>query len=208
MLMDRIREYLTLGADESQPHQAADRRVARRKSVLLRATIYPVDVFCDARVRDISATGLKGEADVELAIGQTLHVTADELTYHAGTVKWTSDRQFGLSLVNAPETFGAGFGETDHGDCEGHHPRAPRAKINANVRLVAGRPPRPGTIRNLSTSGMLLDTSPGLRPGQHLVVKVGNATPIYGRVQWSADGRIGFNAERPISVLTIACTVD
>lgn len=208
MLMERIRDYLTLlPADAGQP-QDANRRTARRKSVFLRATLYPVDVFCDARIRDISATGLKGEADVELAIGQILHITADEQTYHAGVVKWTRDRQFGLDLKNAFGIFEGRPADIDHGYREGHQPRAPRARINATARLVAGRPPRPATIRNLSMTGMLLDTSPGLNAGQHLVVRVGNAPPIYGRAQWSRDGKIGFKAERAMSVLTIACEVD
>ena len=208
MFIGRIRDYLALGVAESENSESVDRRIAHRKAVLFRATIYPVDVFCDARIRDVSATGLRGEAEVELAIGQTLHITVDERCYHAGVVKWVRDREFGLDLANAHKIFGGESKDTDHGDREGHHPRAPRSKINATARVVAGRPPRPAMIRNLSASGMLLDTTPGIKAGQHLVVRVGNAPPIYGRTQWSEEGKIGFKAASPISVLGIVCAVD
>ncbi len=208
MLIGRIRDYLTTGHADSHDHKGSDRRQSHRKTVFLRATIYPVDVFCDARIRDVSVNGVMGEADVELAIGQTLHVTTDEEAYHLGKVKWTRDRRFGLELQGAAAIFGNCSADVDHGSVPGHHPRAPRIKINAAARLVAGKPPRPATIRNVSATGMLIDTSPGLHAGQHLVVRVGNAPAIYGRAQWSKDGKIGFKAHRRISVLTICCAVD
>lgn len=208
MLIGRIRDYLKHGMAESDSCGAIDRRIAHRKKVLFRATIYPIDVFCDARIRDVSATGLKGEADVELAIGQTLHISADECSFHAGVVRWIRDREFGLDLANAQHIFGGNSNDMDHGHREGHHPRAPRSKTNAVARIVAGRPPRPATVRNLSATGMLLDTSPGLKAGQHLVVRIGNAAPVYGRAQWSEEGKIGFKAASPISVLGIVCAVD
>ncbi len=207
MLMERICEFLTPEAAESELSEATDRRVALRKAVLFRATIYPIDVFCDARIRDVSATGLRGEADVELAVGQTLHITTDERAYHAGIVRWVRDRVFGLDLPNASTLFGDQSNGVEHGDREGQYPRAPRAKMNATARLVAGRPPRPATVRNLSASGMLLDTSPGIKPGQHLVVRVGNSPPIYGRAQWSQDAKVGFRAQHGISILSIVSAV-
>lgn len=176
--------------------------------MLLRATIYPIDVFCDARICDASSTGVRGEADVELAIGQTMHITTDEAAYNAGTVKWVDGRQFGLALPDALTMFGMESLDVDHGSFEGHEPRAPRININATARLLAGRPPRPATIRNVSATGMLLETGPGLRPGQHIIVRVGNTAPTYGRIQWVDNGRIGFRAKNAISVLSFTCLED
>ena len=207
MLLERIRGYLTPRSDAARA-EAAERRRARRKSVLLRATIYPIDVFTDAIIRDVSATGVKGEADVELAIGQTLHLTTDEKTYYPSTVKWTLDRQFGLDFPNANEILGQTLPLVDHGTDEGHQPRALRMKVNISARIVGGRPPRPAVVRNVSATGMLLESGPGLRPGQHMVVRIGNSSPIYGRTQWSVDGRIGFKAQSPISVLNLTCAED
>jgi hypothetical protein len=185
-----------------------DRRRARRRTVFLRAIIYPIDVFCDARICDVSSAGVRGEADVELAIGQIMHITTDEMTYNAGTVKWVDGRQFGLALPNALSLFGIETSDVDIGSFEGPDLRAPRFNINATARLLAGRPPRPATIRNLSSTGMLLDISPGLRPGQHIIVKAGKTAPNYGRVQWVTDGKIGFRAKNTPSVLTFTCLDD
>ncbi len=208
MLIARIRNYLSPGVASGDESEAVNHRVAQRKAVLFRATIYPIDIFCDARIRDVSAQGLRGEADIELAIGQTVYMTTDQHSYHAGVVKWIRNREFGLDLANANKLFGGQPSEMDHGVDEGQHPRARRAKINATARVVAGRPPRPATVRNISTGGMLLDTSPGIKTGQHLIVRVGNSPPIYGRAQWSDRGKIGFKAEQTISVLSIVCAVD
>lgn len=203
MLLERIRYYF---APDTVTHEGAtvERRRAARRSVFLRATIYPIDVFSDARIRDISATGARGEADVELVIGQTLHITTDEKTYHTGKVRWTLDRQFGIDLNDAVEVLGEQRVEIDHGSDEGHHPRSLRTPIDMNARLVGGRPPRPATVRNLSACGMLLDASPGLKVGQHMIVKIGSAPPIYGRTQWSVGGRIGLKAHTPICVAALA----
>ena len=208
MLMHRIRSYLAAEPTEAQQRQVIDRRLARRKSVHFRATIYPLDAFCDARIRDISGTGLMGEAAIELAVGQTVHITADQVIYQAGVVKWIRDPEFGLDLPDAHEIFRDVLRVIDHGSRDGHHPRAFRTKVNLNARLVAGCPPRPAIIRNISGLGMLLESSPGIRTGQHLIVRVGNAPPIYGRTQWSDAGKVGFRADHPISALTIACQTD
>ncbi len=203
MLLERIRGYFAETIDEAESREAAERRRAHRTAVYLRATIYPIDVFADARIRDVSANGVRGEADVELAIGQTLHMTTDERSYHAGVVKWTRDRQFGLELADADAIFGSRFAVVDHGSEEGHHPRLLRTAIDVAARLVGGRPPRPATVRNMSACGMLLDTSPGLIPGQHLIVRIGNAPPVYGRTQWSRDGRVGFKAHNPMVISAV-----
>lgn len=206
MLIKQLRDYLVhpRTVDADQPAHD-ERRQARRRAVFLHATIFPIDVFCDVRICDASASGVKGEANVELAVGQTMHITLDERSYHPGTVKWVLGRQFGLDLPNSLRLFGVDDDDVDHGSRIGHLPRSFRKTIDATARLLAGRPPRPATIRNVSSTGMLLDTGPGLRPGQHVVVKAGNTPSIYGRVQWCANGKVGFKAQSPISTLNLAC---
>ena len=174
----------------------------------MRATIYPIDVFSDARILDVSTSGVRGEVGLDLAIGQILHISIDEETYHTGKVKWTLGRQFGLELAEADRIFQVGLAEIDHGRAEGHHPRPLRTRIDASARLVAGRPPRPATVRNMSVSGMLIDTGPVLKPGQHLVVRIGNALLIYGRTQWSADNRIGCKARNPLIGFAVTRSAD
>lgn len=202
MLLEKVRDLFSLS--EMREMTEAERRSSQRRAVLLRASIYPIDVFSDVIIRDASRTGLMGEADAELAIGQTVHLSVDDAAYHSGVVRWTRGRQFGLDLPNALAIFEPQMSAVDHGDREGHSPRAGRVKLKVSARLSAGRPPRPATVRNISGMGMLLDTSPGLLQGQHVVVRVGNCPVIYGRVQWSRDGKIGVKAVAPISVLSVA----
>ncbi|NIJ25214.1 PilZ domain-containing protein [Sphingomonas japonica] len=195
----------TVNARETIP---AERRRAKRTSVFLQATVYPIDVFSEAWVHDVSMAGLKGETDVELAVGQTLHVTTDEKAYHTGVVKWTAGRLFGFSLPGAAAIFGQASDIIDHGDDEGHHPRPYRIDTDLTARLLGGRAPRPATVRNLSSGGMLIETSPGLLPGQHLVVRIGNSPAIYGRVQWRSANLVGLRSDTPISVPTLRHVVD
>jgi hypothetical protein len=196
MLIQKMREFLSLG-EEGEPG-GPEQRGATRRAVLLKASIYPIDVFCDAIIRNASRTGLMGEADSELAIGQTVHLSLDEMTYHSGVVRWTKGNQFGLDLNDALQLVALKNAEVEHGFRDGHGPRAGREVLNIAARLNTGRPPRPATVRNISATGLLLDTSPGLRAGQHLIVRL-NGRTIYGRVQWSRDGRIGLKADTPIS---------
>ena len=188
---------------EASSPVAADRRDTRRRAVFLRATIYPVDTTCDVHVRDVSSTGIMCEVDLELFIGQVVHLTVGERAYHAGKVKWIAGRRFGVDLPDFAKFLGSELAETDHGNLEGHHPRASRFSVSLAARLAVGRPPRPAIIRNLSRRGMLLDTSPGLVAGQQLLVQVGNHDCLHGRAQWSVSGRIGLKASLPIAGLPL-----
>lgn len=204
MLMESKIDQLAPAMAEMQAGASTDRRRARRRSVFLRASIYPIDGFCDARIRDASATGLMGETDLELVIGQTLHLTIDEQHYYAGKVRWILDRRFGVDVPQALAMFGHQTSHVDYGSEIAHLPRAPRVRLDLAARLLVGRPPRPAIVRNLSEHGMLLDTSPGLKPGQILVVRIGNAPLLYGRTQWSKDGRIGFRTQQPVPAPSVA----
>jgi len=174
-----------------------ERRRAMRKSVLLRATIYPVDLISEVRIRDVSATGARGEAPVELSVGQIVHLTADDLAYHPAIVRWSQGLGFGLELSNAVEIFTGVNQDVDHGNAEGHSPRAVRVQLDCTARLLTSRPPRPAMVRNVSDTGMLIDSGPGLAEGQQLLVRVGNCPPVFGRTQWYHDGKIGIRTTSP-----------
>jgi len=169
-----------------------------RKSVLFRATIYPVDTYADVIIRDVSRTGVMGESDIEMHIGQTVHLSADEKAFHPGVVRWMRGRKFGLQFDEAQTLFGIGDLDLQHGDIEGQQPRAERIALSISARLAFGRPPRPATVRNISRFGMQLVSSSGFAQGQCLLIKVSHDPPIHGRVQWSKEGTIGLKAFEPI----------
>lgn len=208
MLLERISKFLLPATSPATSNIVPQDDVALprapRTPVYIGASLYPIDVFCDAQIRDLSADGLialMGETEVDLAVGQALHVTIDEQYYHLGIVKWTQDRRFALDLPNADAIFGHDFGDGDGGDAAvaGQHSPGMHIRYDASVRIVAGAPPLAATVRNLSSAGMLLDTTPGLMPGQHIVVKAPDMLPIYGRAEWTSGRSIGLKARYPIS---------
>jgi len=198
-MLELLRARLAARSQAAVPEQSEQRR-HRRHSVLMKATVYPIDLYRDAIINDASRTGLMGEADVELEVGQTVHVTLNEREHYTGTVRWTHGRQFGLDLRDELKL--AGLSEqVDHGSAIGHGPRAERIRLSLPARLHTGQPPRPATVRNLSRTGMLLETEQGLLPGQQILIRVGAWGLISGRVQWSREGRIGIMTKVDVPIL-------
>jgi hypothetical protein len=178
-----------------------DLRLHRRHKVFLQASVYPIDTYCDILIRDVSETGLSAETDVQLDVGQAVHLSFDEKAFFTGVVRWVRGRRFGLEFKDAV-TFPIGI-NIDHGFAEGHRPRSARTSLNLTGRITTGRPPRPATVRNVSRLGMLIDTSAGLVTGQHLLVRLGKRPLVSGRVQWVRGGRMGVKTSQEISALQL-----
>lgn len=187
--------------DIAAAEQLQDLRKDRRHKVLLQASIYPIDTYCDILIRDVSETGLSAETDVQLDVGQSVHLSFDEKAFFTGVVRWVRGRRFGLEFKDAV-TFPIGV-DIDHGFAEGHRPRSHRVSLNLTGRLNTGRPPRPATVRNVSRLGMLIETSTGLVTGQHLLVRLGKRPLVSGRVQWVRGGKVGVQTSREISALQL-----
>jgi len=172
----------------------ADQRGQKRFRVLLQASIFPIDSIDDVTVHNLSEQGLMAESDVPLAVGQIVHLSFDGTTHRSGVVRWTSGRRFGLHLegyCGAPHP----LDEIEANADEDQQPRPVRLSLNIPARMRSGRPGRPAMVRNLSRSGMLVETTAGLKIGQDLLIKIGRQTPIAAQVRWSQDGRVGIRAE-------------
>ena len=205
-MFSMIRNALTERITPQDTGTAEQRRHARR-AVLLDASIYPIDFFSDVVIHNVSSNGFMGEADVELSVDDVLHLSLDEKAYQTGTVRWTDGVHFGVSFACPLARTGAGD-EIEVGTLEGQKPRARRSTLNIPGRLSLGRPPQPATVRNLSQSGMLLETDPGLVKGQQILVKLGDRSPVAGRVQWHDAGRIGVETAEPIGILSLVYSND
>lgn len=200
-MLNKIRSAF---ADRSRPQETAgaEQRRHARRTVFLDASIYPIDFFSDVVIHNVSANGFMGEADVELTVGESLHLTLDDKAYQAATVRWTEGQQFGASFESPLARTGAGD-DLDLGTDEDHKPRQKRVNLRIPARLCLGRSPQPASVRNLSQSGMLLETEPGLCKGQHILVKLGHRPPVAGRIQWHDQGRIGVESAEPIGILSL-----
>jgi hypothetical protein len=166
----------------------SDRRREPRQAVLLRATLFAVDDVVEIRVRNASATGLMAEADVELSVGQAVHIAVDN-RYFRATVRWTEGRRLGMQLQNAlaivaPEKIAQPCGDDELRS-------ALRVDVDVVGQLYVSRPPRCATIRNLSRTGMRINAGPGFRPGQMLIVAAAERSAVLARVQWAHGSLIG-----------------
>jgi hypothetical protein len=205
-MLDRIRSALGQKATPGA-RAAANQRRHPRRPVTLDALIYPIDFFCDVVVQNVSSTGFMSETDVELEVGETVHLTLDDKGYQTATVKWTDGRQFGASFETPLAREGAGD-ELDFGTSEDHRPRRRRIAMRVPARICLGRPVEPAIVRNLSQSGMLLEADAGLSKGQHILVRLGNRPLIAGTIKWCEQGRIGVESVEPIGILSLVYSAD
>jgi hypothetical protein len=182
-------QHLWITADETAGDPMEQRR-HRRHTVMLRATLYPIDMCRDIIVHDVSLTGIQGETDIELTLGQVLHLSFDETVFQEGVVKWVKGARFGLKLEEqiALPVVPAEYETTDD---PLQQPRARRVGLNLGARIAAGRPPRPAMVRNVSATGMMIETSPGLLEGQSVILRIPGSPNTLGRVQWTSGPQLG-----------------
>ncbi len=193
MMLLSFREVLDdMGSLDAEPFR--EQRGQRRFRVLLQASIFPIDGTDDVTVHNISEQGLMAESDVDLSVGQVVHLSFDGTTHRSGTVRWIQGRRFGLHLEGCLGVSEA-LDEVEPESAPGQVPRPARLSLNIPARMSSGRPRRPAMVRNMSRSGMLLETSSGLLVGQNLLIKIGRQAPIAARVRWSAGGHIGVSVE-------------
>ncbi|GAO39546.1 hypothetical protein SCH01S_33_00330 [Sphingomonas changbaiensis NBRC 104936] len=186
-----------------QEEASADHRRHPRRAVVLDAVIYAIDYFSDVIIHNVSADGFMGEADVELTIGEKLHLTLDDKAFQTGTVRWTEGRTFGVAFDTPLARTGAGDDDVDYGSMPEHKPRGRRSMLNIPARLNLGRPPEPATVQNVSQSGMLLETAANVGAGQHLLVKLGDRSPVAAVVKWRKDDHIGIETAEPVGILSL-----
>lgn len=205
-MLNRIRSAL---GQKTNPDARAgvNQRRHPRRPVTLDALIYPIDFFCDIVIQNVSSAGFMSEADVELEVGETVHLTLDDKGYQTATVKWAEGRQFGASFEVPLARDGAGD-ELDFGSSERHRPRQRRIAMRVPARICLGRPVEPAIVRNLSQSGLLLEADPSLLKGQHILVRIGDRPLIAGNIKWSEGGRIGVESVEPIGILSLVYSGD
>jgi hypothetical protein len=168
--------------------------------------MYAIEFFSEVTIHNVSANGFMGEADVELTVGETLHLALDEKAFQTGTVRWTEGHIFGVSFDSPLARIGAGDDELHYGTSPEHKPRARRTPPNIPARLSLGRPGEPAAVKNLSQSGMLLATSANLQAGQHILVKLGDRSPVAAVVRRCKDGHVGIETAEPVGILSLVCS--
>ena len=175
------------------------RREARQR-VLLRAELHVVDIQSDVLVTDLSRSGLRGMTDLSLSIGQTVFVSLDDLTHCSGTVRWTEGRRFGIKfnclLDVLPENT-----VTDTGQMPDHQERMLRTPTNFKAKICLCVSSCRAKIRNVSKSGMMVETDLPMRKCQKLLVKLSDGKILNADVRWVEGERVGVQLSSPVSIL-------
>jgi hypothetical protein len=186
------------GSDVSLP---LARRAETRNSVLLRATIMPLLDSGDICLENISRSGLRGTSNMSTVVGQFVIVSLDSSTHLSGVVRWTSDCRFGVEFeTNFDSVFSLGWEQ--QAPNSGFRPREQRMATNRRAELIRIAPPVAGRIRNISPSGMMLETGLSFEPGRQLFVKLANGAMVDGTVRWANNSLVGLELTNRISADT------
>ncbi len=165
------------------------RRIAERKRVYLKADAIAVELDVPAEVINISEAGLTGETEARIIVGEHVEVSFSGLHYVPATVRWVHGRRFGLKLLAPPPVIGTEPNE-----------------LTRDVRLIVGQSSRRAVVRNVSSTGLQIESDLPLRCGQQLLVKVLNGWTLMTRVAWAQGPRAGVAMDEPVELLTFEKT--
>lgn len=171
-----------------------------RQRVLLRAELHVVDIQSDVLVTDLSRSGLRGMTDLSLSIGQMVFVSLDDLTHCSGTVRWTEGRRFGIKFNSLLDVLPDGP-VTDTGQMPEHQERMPRTPTNFKAKICLCVSSCRAKIRNVSKSGMMVESELPLRQYQQLLVNLSDGKILTADVRWVEGERVGVQLSSPVSIL-------
>jgi len=165
------------------------RRTAERKRVYLKADAIAVELDAGADIINMSETGLTGETDARIIVGEHVEVSFSGLYYLPARVRWVHGRRFGLTLLAPPPVIGAADND-----------------LTRNIRLFVGQSSRRAVVRNVSSAGLQIETDLPLRNGQPVLVKVLNGWSILTRVAWVDGIRAGVSMVEPVDLMSFEKT--
>lgn len=171
-----------------------------RQRVLLRAQLNAVGQQADVQITDLSRSGLRGKSDISLHTGQTAFISLDGITHYSGTVRWTQDHRFGLKFCKLLKLLPTDA-QTDVGSLPDHQERMPRKRTNLKARISLSSWSCGAQIRNISNSGMMLETEKLVTTDQQLLVSLSDGRILTADVRWVEGDRVGVHLPSPASIL-------
>lgn len=186
-----------LGAGAEAPAAAPERRQGTRVEQEQRTvTLSTAGVRTAFRLRNLSARGASGEADIELRDGSQVVLEFERGQEVPGVVQWTKGTLAGIAFASPISLdiirFRAGAGEPPND-------RAKRYNVTRPATITLGKLSRAATVRNISATGMMVESAFNLEPGQRIRVACGGLT-LDCQVRWSRHGMAGLAFKRPISL--------
>lgn len=140
-------------------------------------------------IRNISAGGVMAHVYSPVIAGQRVAI---ELKSHQpvdGRVIWVRDANAGIQfdtvmdvaeLLANPQVLDNGW-----------RPRTPRVEVDRMATLRVGAKTHWVHARDISQSGVKVETDQPLEPGTEVVVTLEGFRPVHGVVRWSAGGHCG-----------------
>lgn len=179
-----------------------ERRGHERHVKILRVGVLVIDGRRElCLIRNISAGGLMAHVYSGLKPGQQVMV---ELRTHdpiAGRVAWTRETNVGIAFEK-PADIEALLANPPTLD-NGWRARSPRIEVDRAAIVRIDGVASPARIRDISQSGVKLETKAALAINCDVVVTPDGLDPIAGVVRWRDDERIGiaFNRIIPLADL-------
>lgn len=176
------------------------KRREERQRVLLRAQLHAVDRQSGVYVTDLSRSGLRGTTDIKLFVGQMVFISLDDFTHCVGTVRWTDDRRFGLKFNKMLDVLPAER-HSDFGMQPGQQERMPRIPTSLKAKISLCEWSCGSKIRNVSKSGMMVETELPLIKDQQLFINLSDGKILTADVRWVEGDRVGIQLVSPVSLL-------
>ena len=199
MAMENSRNDSLFGSNIDYSLRLSNRSEARQR-VLLRAQLHAIDHQGDVCVTDLSRSGLRGVTDLRLGIDQSIFVSLDDVTHCSGTVRWTDDRRVGVKFAKLLEVLPDTL-SLDVGTLPSHQERTPRISTNLSAKIMLSKASGSARIRNVSKSGMMIETDMLLSPDTQLLIKLSDGKILTASVKWVEGDRIGVHLSNPVSIL-------
>lgn len=199
MLFDKMNGKFPVGPDDGDMNPLSKRSEVRRL-VILNARLQPIIQFGHAHIVNLSRTGLRGVSDLALTVGQSVVASLDDITHCSGSVRWIDQRRFGMQFDTILEGL-PDYSQQDPGIKINHRERPPRITTNLIAKIRLCSPSFHAKIRNISKSGMMVETELPLSAGQQLFIRLSNNKVVPAEVVWNEGSRTGVRLNSPISIL-------
>lgn len=176
------------------------KRSEARQRVLLRAQVHAVNQQAEVHIGDLSRGGFRGSTDIALDAGQMVFISLDDITHCLGTVRWTQDRRFGVKFCQPLDMLPSGS-QTDLGKVPGHQARMSRITTHLKAKISLFNNSYSAKIRNISKSGMMVETDVPLTPSEQLFIKLSDGKILAADVRWVEGDRVGVQLAGSASLL-------